>query len=249
MPEGAVDRLDALAALTRRYAAWGRGGTEGGLPLAWGGLTLILLVLAQMLLALAAEELQRLAPHPFEGPELEVLHAWNGWGAYLGGLRPLFVALLALAWVLGKDAFRDRLYQPLGRVEPPVRGDEVWVRRLSRGTLVAAGIGAPVLAFWHAGALLTRSVSPLALNLGLTACWALPWLGWFRVRGIAESITWTLMALMTLMWLWIPASNGRIGALIYFAGAAGGLISFAVGVVQHLRFRKLAAEMRALEAS
>ena len=240
-------RLDDLARLTRRYSAWGRGGDEGGLPLAWGGLTLMLLVTGWTLMGLAADTFAAghpLSPSSAMAADSPTLRRWYG---FLDQIRPLVMGLLPLAWILGKDAFRDRLYQSHGRVEPALPGHSKGIQFISRTVLILAGAIFPMAAMWLCGSRPSPQIPPMALNLGLTACWALPWLGWSRVRGTMETLLWMVMALLTLLWLWLPLTNTWLGPVVFLPSLLLGPVVFATGLVQHLRFRRLSRELRALE--
>ncbi|MBI3132735.1 MAG: hypothetical protein HYZ13_15575 [Acidobacteria bacterium] len=244
-------RLQQLSDLTRRYAAWGR--EEGGLPLAWGGLTLALQVGLRVGLLFLAYALQRTHPTPME-PSSAVIHGWKGWPYFLNQVHPVVAVLLPLAWVLGKDAFRASRYQILGVVEPEFSHASIWVQRGTRLLILLAAVCIPILAALDNGGELFLRLSPFEVILGLTACWALPWLGWTRVRGWLENLVWAPMALISLLFLWTPMASRitYLGAplvlvLLYIFLVAPAAIG--LGCVQHLRFRNLRRELLTLEVS
>ncbi|HJW34948.1 MAG TPA: hypothetical protein VJ505_16480 [Holophagaceae bacterium] len=243
------DRLDHLADLTRRYSAWGRGGREGGLPLAWGGLTLMLLVCGWTLMGVAADSVLARVGIPPASSQPGDLQAWHRTYAFLDKIRPVVLVLLPLAWILGKDAFRARLYQAHGRVEPALPGHASGVQLASRITLILAGAGFPIAMAWISGGEpLGARQAPVNQILALTAAWALPWLGWNRVRGTLEALLWTTMGLLTLLWLWLPLTETWLGPVVFIPSFFVGPVVFATGLMQHLRFRRLGQELRALEA-
>lgn len=243
------DHLDRLADLTRRYGAWGRGGNEGGLPLAWGGLTLMLLVCGWTLMGIAADSVLAHMGVPPGSTQPRDLQAYGRAYDFLDRIRPMVVVLLPLAWVLGKEAFRTWLYQPHGRVEPSLPEHASRVQLASRTLLILAGVGFPVALAWLAtGDPRAERMSQTTLTLAFTAGWALPWLGWDRVRGTFESLLWTTMGLLTLLWLWLPLTSTWLGPVVFLPSLVVGPIVFASGLVQHLRFRRLGRELRALEA-
>lgn len=235
--------LERLSDLTRRYGAWSA--QEGGLPLAAGGaaLTLCIFLLAELPLLLG--ELIRVPP--------AMVPAWKT----LFALSALVLAPLPLGWVLGKDAWRARLYEPFGRVDPGLS-------RLDRGFRVAsllllgfAGWGLPIygslLPMIHPGAVPDTPPDPYQVCLGLTAAWALPWLGWTRVRGALEHAVWIPMALVILALCWMPllgnARDWPMGLLIlggFVSAIFLGPATLGLGLVQHLRFRRLQKELQAV---
>lgn len=241
--------LDRLANLTRRYSAWGRGGQEGGLPLAWGGLTLMLLVCGWTLMGVFTDGVltrQGVGPTAFRAQDLQTYQRAY---AFLHQIRSIVLILPPLAWILGKDALRDRVYQSHGRVEPPLPLLASPAQWISRGLLVLAGIGFPIAMAWRAQAEAPRGLmAPQDLILALTAAWALPWLGWHRVRGTAEALLWTTMGLLTLLWLWWPLTDSWLGVTLFLPSFLVGPVVFAFGLVQHLRFRKLDRELQAMVA-
>ncbi|HJV91179.1 MAG TPA: hypothetical protein VJ623_12800 [Holophagaceae bacterium] len=244
-----TDHLDRLADLTRRYGAWGRGGDEGGLPLAWGGLTLTLLVCGWTLMGVGADSVlahHGAGPLAFQPHELQTYRRAY---AFLDRIRPLVLVLLPLAWILGKDALRDRLYQSHGRVEPSLPGFASRMQWASRLILVLAGTGFPMAVAWMTQETPQPShPSPLEFHLALTAAWALPWLGWNRIRGTAEALLWTTMGLLTLLWLWLPLAGTWLGPTIFLPSFFVAPVIFAFGLVQHLRFRRLGRELQTLVA-
>ncbi len=238
----ATDRMASLADLTRRYAAWTH--DEGGLPLVWGGLTLALLVGHRVALGALASYLDH--SHPIPAAQLR---AWSSWGAFLDHIRPILLGALPVAWVLGKDPLRRRLYQDFGRVEPAPLQAAAWVRRSAMALLFFAGFGIPILASWLSGPDLASPTSPFERALGLTACWALPALGWSRVRGWQENLVWAPMALMTLASLWSPVLwAGYLGWVLSPLLLAMIPVAIGTGMAQHLRYLGLRRELRALEA-
>lgn len=238
--------LDSLTDLTRRYAAWTR--DEGGLPLVWGGLLLILLVGHRVALGALAVHLDRAYPHPMTAATAQV-HAWRGWVYFLDQCRPILLSLVPLSWVLGKDWLRTRLYHSFGLVEPEPIRTSAWIRGGSRVSLILAGFTIPLMAVWFSGGELGQHMSPFELTLGLTACWALPGLGWARVRGWQECMVWTPMALMTLASYWNPVLwRGYLGWVLIPLLIAMIPVAIGMGFAQHLRYLQLRRELRALEA-
>ena len=177
------------------------------------------------------------------------LQAWNRAYAFLDKVRPLIMVLPPLAWILGKDAFRASLYQPHGRVEPALPSHASGSRLASQIILILAGTGFPIAMAWIASRdPLAERVSQVNLVLALTAAWALPWLGWDRIRGTFEAMLWTTMGLLTLLWLWLPLTETWLGPTVFIPSFFVGPIVFATGLMQHLRFRRLGQELRPLGA-
>lgn len=248
MPDPSFN-LDRLADITRRYAAWGR--EEGGLPLALAGLTLALQVILRVGLTYLAFHLQRTHPIPLS-PESATMHAWRGWENFLNHVHPILAIALPVAWVLSKDALRSHLYRSHGWVEPQMNHPSIWTQRICRSILLTAAIVFPILAALDNGGELTHRLNAFELILGLTGCWALPWIGWIRVRGWLEHLMWTPMAMLALLLLFVPASSqytylgGPLVVVILYAlllaPAAIGL-----GLVQHLRYLRLERDLRLQE--
>jgi len=241
--------LDHLADLTRRYGAWGPGGPQGGLPLAWGGLTLGLLVCGWTFATLVADRLLG-APAPGTWPsDPRALESLTRAYRFLDQARPLVAAMLCAAWALGKDPWRARLYQPLGTVAPALPSRTLGLQTLLRALVLLAALGCPLASLWKATGTAQTGSAPLEVALGLTLAWALPWVGWTRMRGIPEHLLWLSMALLVLLWTWLPLANTPFAAWVFLPAFLLSPGVIALGLVQHLRHRKLRQELPGLEGA
>lgn len=236
--------LAKLSDVTRRYGAWSV--QEGGLPLAAGGAALTLCIFLLLELPLLMDRFGHVAP--------TVVHAWLA----LFPLAALILAPLPVAWILSKDTWRARLYEPFGRVDPGLSQLDRGLRVASLILLTTTGWGLPVYAallpILHPGAAGMDS-GPIQACLGITAAWTLPWLGWTRVRSALEHAVWVPMALLILVLCWMPllekgtAHDWPLGLLIVGAMLSAiflGPVCLGLGLVQHLRFRRLRREMQGL---
>ena len=217
---------DHLAQLSRRYARYGHG--LPGLSLALGGLVVMLLLLAPPLI------------------QNEVQVCWEN----QRGLLALTAAALLAGWLFTKECLRQRIYQSLGLAESSDSARERLFNRLLAFTLALLAITYPVR--WLAvKPHPTPDPTSVQIYVGLTACFALPWITLRFIRGIQESLLWALLIWWVLEFVWgfpnlgpTSAHADGIGAFFILSAVFAFFGGLAVGLVQHLSFMRLAREIR-----
>jgi len=155
-----------------------------------------------------------------------------------GGVMAVITVGLTVAWLVGKEVIRQRIYRPFGEAR------EAWPEAQRRGHLVTVGLITAVLAVFLvmivAHSLITSGPWSVAAPYALF-CLVTPWIAWRYLRTANE-----LMVGVYLLFSYAITSAGftpdRLITVALLPGYAALLVIF--GLREHRQFKALALRLR-----
>ena len=180
----------------------------------------------------------------------------SGLGNVLGGAAGLIVSIvillrwhglvaaaltvgLTVAWLVGKEIIRGRLYRPFGEAR------EIWPASQRRGHVIGVSIIAVVLAAFAAlivaHIVADRAPWPATVPY-LVFCFVTPWIAWRFLRTTNEIMVGIYLLLASAI-----TSAGFVPDLLVFAAILPlySVLLIVLGWKEHGQFHKLAARLRA----